>query len=253
MNEINNKLKAPFANVSWRVSRTSAKKNQQGTYPANTKAQFLAYIDARDVMDRLDEVVGASNWQNTMEIMPNGSMKCKLSIKFGDEWVSKEDGAGTRQIETEKSAYSDALKRSAVLWGIGRYLYNVKTYQNIPINEWGEATKEGKDRLKQILKDAAKGMYDNVIIDEESIYNTKQQKKGALALETNNEPPIFIDKDGFTEQQEAELLILLKSCKGITLQNILNGYKVQTLRQIKESIFETMKARILRTIEKEQK
>ena len=40
-----------------------------------------------------------------------------------DEWVWKSNGAGQSDIEAEKGQFSDAFKRAAVLWGIGRYLY----------------------------------------------------------------------------------------------------------------------------------
>src|SRR5579885_1428418 len=48
-------LAAPFPpeSVSWRV---------QGQPKPNMDMQVLAYIDARDVQDRLDAVVGAGNW-----------------------------------------------------------------------------------------------------------------------------------------------------------------------------------------------
>lgn len=33
------------------------------------------------------------------------------------------NGAGETQVEGEKGKFSDAFKRAAVLWGVGRYLY----------------------------------------------------------------------------------------------------------------------------------
>jgi hypothetical protein len=41
------------------------------------------------------------------------------------EWVWKANGAGNSDVEAEKGACSDAFKRAAVLWGIGRYLYDL--------------------------------------------------------------------------------------------------------------------------------
>ena len=82
----------------------------------------LHYIDARDVMYRLDEVVGPLNWQDSYkEVM--GRIICTLSVRFGDEWISKEDGAGDTKIEGDKGGISDAFKRAACRWGVGRYLY----------------------------------------------------------------------------------------------------------------------------------
>jgi hypothetical protein len=86
------------------------------------KARALAYIDARSVMRRLDAVVGPANWSFDFELLsPDGKMvKGKLTV-LG---VTKCDaGEGASEDEVLKSAVSDALKRCAVHFGIGRYLY----------------------------------------------------------------------------------------------------------------------------------
>lgn len=103
------------------------------TINQNTKkAQCVAYIDARDVMDLLDKVVGAKNWQDKYEIMGNQIM-CGIGIRSGwitgdntdTEWVWKWDTGVAGNFETEKSAVSDAFKRAAVKWGVGRFLYDL--------------------------------------------------------------------------------------------------------------------------------
>jgi hypothetical protein len=99
--------------ISWRA---------QSVTKEGTKAMALAYIDARDVMDRLDTVVGPVNWQDRYEFHGSRTI-CYLSIRIDGEWVTKADGAGDSDVEAEKGAISDALKRAAVKWGIGRYLY----------------------------------------------------------------------------------------------------------------------------------
>jgi hypothetical protein len=87
----------------------------------------LAYIDARAVMDRLDSVCGPENWTDAYTETPKGRLICTLSINIGGQWVSKSDGAGDTDVEGDKGAISDALKRAAVKWGIGRYLYDMPT------------------------------------------------------------------------------------------------------------------------------
>ncbi len=89
------------------------------------KALALAYLDARDVMDRLDDVCGPENWQSRYVETAKGRVLCEIGIKIGDEWVWKSDGAGDTAVEGEKGGISDALKRAAVQWGIGRYLYRL--------------------------------------------------------------------------------------------------------------------------------
>lgn len=118
MNDIAAKLAAPFpANVvSWRVGPTTKDKS---------KGMALAYIDARDVMNRLDEACGPFGWQSRHET-DGKKVTCHIGIRHPEgEWVWKSDGAGETDTEGEKGSYSDSLKRAAVSWGVGRYLYDV--------------------------------------------------------------------------------------------------------------------------------
>ena len=106
--------------------------NQVGWKPQsvkNGKALAIAYLDARDVMDRLDDVVGGHNWHDEYTTLPDGCVECRLSVRVGGEWVTKCDvGSPSAQPaagDKRKAAYSDALKRAAVRFGIGRYLYHL--------------------------------------------------------------------------------------------------------------------------------
>lgn len=125
--------------VRWRVGPTSDKQGE-------LKGLALAYVDARDVMRRLDECVGAWNWGDTYEhLAPEGIVYCQLSIcvatdsGIGDDshWVTKSDGCDPTDIEAVKGAISGALKRAAVHWGIGRYLYEIAS-------PWVECEKRGR-------------------------------------------------------------------------------------------------------------
>ncbi|WP_348260526.1 Rad52/Rad22 family DNA repair protein, partial [Salmonella enterica] len=53
-------------------------------------------------------------------------VECGISIKIGSEWVSKWDAAENTQVGAVKGGRSGAMKRAAVQWGIGRYLYNLE-------------------------------------------------------------------------------------------------------------------------------
>jgi hypothetical protein len=90
-------------------------------------------------MDRLDAVVGPENWKDEYYPSPLGNgFECRLSIRLGDgSWVTKVDGAEPTQIESIKGAYSDSLKRAAVKWGIGRYLYRLPLVW-VPIEAKGQ-------------------------------------------------------------------------------------------------------------------
>lgn len=118
MTDIFEKLCAEFPreSIHWR--------SQQLTRNGD-KAMALAYIDARDVMDRLDIACGPAGWQSE-HYGVNGKTACKIGVFVeGVGWVWKSDGAGDTAVEGDKGAMSDAFKRAAVHWGIGRYLYDM--------------------------------------------------------------------------------------------------------------------------------
>jgi hypothetical protein len=119
MSDMFERLASPFdpSEVDWRVGSMTKDK---------TKGMALAYVDARTVMDRLDTVCGPAGWQNRY-VMEGTKTVCEIGIKCDGEWVWKADGAGDSDIEAEKGALSDAFKRAAVRWGIGRYLYNMES------------------------------------------------------------------------------------------------------------------------------
>ena len=126
-NELNlARLREPFAaeDIEWRLQ-------QAGEKNGRIWAKALAYVTARAVMNRLDEVLGVDGWQITYEPGPAGGVMAKLSIRVprpdgSYEWIVKSDGADTTDVEAVKGGYSSALKRVAVTVGIGRYLYDLE-------------------------------------------------------------------------------------------------------------------------------
>ena len=170
IDEIITALAAPFhpSRISWRIGATNAKK--LGVDPWNaTKGVALAYLTARDVMHRLDSVVGVANWSDTYEDTPK-RLLCSLSLRIDGEWIVKTDGAGNTDIEGEKGGISDAFKRSSVKWGVGRYLYDCpapwvdledgKLPKNFNGNEYlpspnAFSSKAMKTKVWNALKDAA--------------------------------------------------------------------------------------------------
>lgn len=92
------------------------------TRPGRGNSGPLSYVDARYVMERLD-AIGPGNWQRRHSLGSDGKVSCDIGILIDGEWVWKGDGAGETDIEGEKGAFSDAFKRAAVNWGIGRDLY----------------------------------------------------------------------------------------------------------------------------------
>ncbi len=120
-------LKEPFApeHIEWRIQQSGKQPNKQ-TGEVKHWALVLAYVTNRAIMDRLDEVFGIDGWRNEYTEAPDGGILCGISVLFANDWVTKWDGADKTAIEATKGGLSNAMKRSAVQWGIGRYLYDLE-------------------------------------------------------------------------------------------------------------------------------
>jgi hypothetical protein len=132
VNEVAQLLKAPFplSDIEFRAGAISE---------AKKKVQALAYVTARGIMNRLDEVFGITGWYDSYEVMVSG-VKCKLTVQVGENWITKEDAAPFTSYDPLKGGFSDALKRAAVKFGIGRYLYDlpeqwVQVTENRPVGD----------------------------------------------------------------------------------------------------------------------
>jgi hypothetical protein len=88
-------------------------------------------------MEVLDDAVGVGGWQDKYRRDDDGSLVCSIGIRVDDEWVWKEDVGTKSTYEKEKGEYSDAFKRAAVKWGVGRFLYDLKM-------EYVDTNKAGK-------------------------------------------------------------------------------------------------------------
>lgn len=114
---MNATLTAPILpnEIEWRVqSQTST-----------GKLIVVPYINNRCVMHRFDAAFGAENWTSEFREISNGFI-CRLTviIKDTNRIVHREDGASKTNIEPEKGGISDAMKRAAVQFGLGRCLYD---------------------------------------------------------------------------------------------------------------------------------
>ncbi len=137
MSDINwEALGAPFpaGDIEWRVQQSGAK----GGRPW---AMVLAYVTARAIQQRFDGVCGPAGWKSRYQAGPDGGVVCELSVKVDGEWIGKEDGAQNTDIEGVKGGISGALKRAAVVWGVGRYLYKLEA-------GWANFSDKGANRAK---------------------------------------------------------------------------------------------------------
>lgn len=120
------KLAEPFpaGDIEWRVAR-SGHKHGGGIF-----CIVFAYITARAIAYRLDDVCGPENWCNTPLVLHEmrvnvNAVQVGISVFVGDRWVTKYDVSEPTDIEPAKGGFSGAMKRAGAQWGIGRYLYHL--------------------------------------------------------------------------------------------------------------------------------
>lgn len=116
--EIMRELQKPFTaeELEWMVKTVSE---------AKLKGLALPYVSNRAIQKRLDEVVGIENWKNEFIEWKDKDQLCGISIRMNNEWITKYDGASDTNVDGTKGGISGAMKRAAVQWGIGRYLYHL--------------------------------------------------------------------------------------------------------------------------------
>lgn len=187
-----------------------------------------AYIDARDVAARLNEVVGAENWSDSYEMFEleetqefpiykmddNGNLVTQKNkwgkdepVKIGSKrenvkligamckltilGITKSDVGNPALAEHVKSCVSDAKKRAAVKFGIGAYLYELKGL---------DKTTKFKD-LPDFAKPKLKSAHDYIFeLVRENCLNTQLLE----IFLTNYRPylPVIVLRDLFVKMKE---------------------------------------------------
>lgn len=105
----------------WRVQSFSKHKPQ---------ATCVAYIDSRDVQDILD---GTCQWSDRY-YEENGMLFCEITIYADGREYKRSDTGSESNVDKEKGHSSDAFKRAAVKFGVGRFLYSLGM-EYLPANE----------------------------------------------------------------------------------------------------------------------
>lgn len=144
--EIMKKLQAPFdeKDIEW----LEIKDKKDG------KTYSCPFVTNRAIQRRLDDVCSVFGWKNEFVEWKNKSQLCGISILNDDgEWVTKWDGAEDSYMESTKGGLSGAMKRAAVQWGIGRYLYELPRVEAKPQQE---NAKKGNKALETSLKEKTK-------------------------------------------------------------------------------------------------
>lgn len=155
----------PPEELEWRVQ-------QAGEKSGRVWAMVVPYVTNRAIQQRLDDVAGPPNWKNEFRAGPAGGVVCGLSVRVGDEWVTKWDGAENTEIEEVKGGLSGAMKRAAVHWGIGRYLYGLD-------ETWAKVHDEGRFHGK--TRDGKSFRWDPPTLPEWALPRRREQPAAAAA------------------------------------------------------------------------
>lgn len=134
----------------------------------------MPYIDSRDVQDRLDRAVGTENWSDNYYILGD-VLYCSIAINVGGHWVAKSDCGYVGDSSSKKGGEikakgdaSDAFKRAAVKWGIGRYLYSIDQIWVDYDPTHKTVIREGKPIPYYELDNYASELYHNIIVGQKA-------------------------------------------------------------------------------------
>ena len=119
------------------------------------KVMCSAYIDARDVMNALDEVC---SWEVRFE--ETEQFVCATITIHSSDGVFRRSDYGNRVVndtqdqmyeQAMKSAASDAFKRAAVMWGVGRFVYDIDMVF-LPCDNYGNAVDNAGNKIYDLTK-----------------------------------------------------------------------------------------------------
>lgn len=148
--------------------------------PTDTKnkgrATLLLYQTARCPMEILDDTFPGAWATDYKEVA--GNVYCGIGIKVEDEWIWRWNAGTEGNIGEGKSTASDAFKRAATMWGIGRELYNTpKVKIDCPDNYYWNDKMTMTFSVKEVEFDEKKNCTKLIIVDRfgKEVYNYRDQ------------------------------------------------------------------------------
>lgn len=217
---------------------------------------LLLYKDARVDQNVLDETVGPERWQKRYEVV-NGNLFCSVGIRVfwedekESEWIWKQDVGVESYSDKEKGEASDAFKRAAFCWGIGRELYTAPFI-------WIDAghCEITQDNNRYVCRDRF-DVREMEVIDG---------KITALTIINQTGAPVFIYGNSRKQEKatvpaampakigEAELKILQAELArtGVSEEQIKGAYKVSRLEDMTDQQYNSCKKRLAATKSREK-
>lgn len=204
---------------------------------------LLLYKDARVDQNILDETVGPMNWQR-YHSRDNANCTVSLWDAEKNQWVSKEDTGTESYTEKEKGLASDSFKRACFNWGIGRELYSAPFI-------WVDAGNCNIDKSTGKLS-----CYDRFFVAEIG-YDDQGQINQLVVVNKKTGGAVFSMKPGKAKKEEepkkaaapsyenldweyengidktrAEAFLLRCHNDGVSVKMILDGYRIENIRQL---------------------
>lgn len=233
--EVVRELRRPF-------TAAAVKFKPQAVSKDGTKALATFYVDARLVMERLNHVVGPENWTNEPTVLFESNPQAHQAFQFPVQQaltvfgVRKVDvgvymQGSTADDKAIKSAYSDSLKRAAVMFGIGAYLYALpKQWFDF---ERGPNGKGGKWKNEAAIRKAYEGMIAKLGIgapidhgdledhETEPAEDPAPAEPGAARRETKPKPAGEVKADFVSDKAEVDRMVALAKAAGYSKEDVV--------------------------------
>jgi hypothetical protein len=240
MKQIIDKLKQPIP-YQWRVQSRNKDK---------TKAMCSAYIDARDVMRVLDECceygwevqykeIGGFIFAGIgINVMQNDGTDSYLTTIYRWDCGQRVEDNPQDQMydQAGKSAASDAFKRAAVMWGIGRFLYDLSMV-TLPCDQYGNVVDSNGNRIWDLTKhiNSSKAVDKQTFVNQTntSSYSNNESDKSSELPSLNQEKydamVKFITEGKIKEVESAIKKYKLNDSQKKLLTAMINQSKAQAI------------------------
>lgn len=222
-------------------------------------ASLLLYQDARCAMTILDETLGAENWQRDHKEV-KGNLYCGIGIWDADkkDWIWKWDCGTESYTEKEKGESSDSMKRAAVNVGIARELYTAPFIFVKGVTQSKGKDQRGRDQYE--LTQDGKKIINGARVTEIEYEETEHSRKiKSLTICDRNGDVIYPEdwsrpkqsRPQPTKPTKASIQFLLDyaSQVNVTEEQILKSYRINSLDEITQEIYDNSIARLKKMAE----
>jgi hypothetical protein len=214
--EIPKLRETPSEHVKWRL--------QSG----NTKSGWgrcVAYIDAMDAMDQLDNVIGADNWYDTYYLLGQRWM-CGITVVIEDGGaITKWDTGDESKSEGSKGQVSDSFKRAARKWGVGRDVQRMPL-ELVRVRDSNRRDQRGSPK-PELYDENGKTVYDETKFVKEGQHKKVMGKPQGGA---NQENTVQAPKEFDVYKSDAQAAYVEnKLNKGMTAQGVYDQLREQGL------------------------